>query len=376
MGRELLSLNLSFATLLAQQPEAMPGEARQSFKALGGLPPLRYRAPDADGRAPDPRCSPCGDIPHEQLLRMPLLHNPMLDATPAEHRATPAEEREMLRWAGHRVTRVAHVLNAANTRVLTFRELCTRHPNLVGRGATRDRVRRMFDGITANLRRWHHTLAASPGPEVQKGQFRHTRTGQLLRARQAAHPGDATVPALVCETEPQTGAIRVTDKPASLPADAAQSALCQVICLACSDDDESVTDGETVTDDEDPHVTGQGEASAHLGRAASVLAEKAGAFRHAALGPQGAPPIPDPRLLEWAMPETCKTGRHVCLAYATTKDVRQTLLAQAWREPRSFNTRYATLFTGLSTPERSARLRKVATALTHPAIPEVERHHL
>ena len=78
--------------------------------------------------------------------------------------------------------------------------------------------------------------------------------------------GDATVPALVCETEPQTGAIRVTDKPASLPADAAQSALCQVICLACSDDDESVTDGETVTDDEDPHVTGQGEAGAHLGR--------------------------------------------------------------------------------------------------------------
>ena len=56
--------------------------------------------------------------------------------------------------------------------------------------------------------------------------------------------------------------------------------------------------------------------------------------------------------------------------------VRQTLLAQAWREPRSFNTRYAALFAGLSTPERSARLRKVATALTHPAIPEVERHHL
>ena len=165
-------------------------------------------------------------------------------------------------------------------------------------------------------------------------------------------------------------------EPASLPADAAQSALCPVICLACSDDDKSVTDGETETDDEDPHVAGQREAGAHLGRAASVLAEKAGAFRHAALGPQGAPPIPDPRLLEWAMPETCKTGGHVCLAYATTKDVRQTLLAQAWREPRSFNTRYAALFAGLSSPERSARLRKVATALTHPAIPEVERHHL
>ena len=85
------------------------------------------------------------------------------------------------------------------------------------------------------------------------------------------------------------------------------------------------------------------------------------------------------------MPETCKPGRHVCLAYATTRDVRQTLLAQAWREPRSFTTRYATLFAGLSTrslslylstQERSARLRRVAEALTHPAIPEEERHHL
>jgi len=119
----------------------------------------------------------------------------MLDATPAERRATPAEEREMIRWAGHGVTRVAHVLNAANTRVLTFRELCTHHPNLVSRGATRDRVRRMFDGITANLRGWHRTLAAGPRPEVQRDQFRHTRTGQLLRARQAARPGDTTVPA-------------------------------------------------------------------------------------------------------------------------------------------------------------------------------------
>ena len=300
----------------------------------------------------------------------------MLDATPAERRATPAEEREMIRWARHGVTRVVHVLNTANTRVLTFRELCTRHPNLVSRGATRDRVRRMFEGVTANLRTWHHTLAGGPQPEIQQGQFRHTRTGQLLRARQAARPGDATVPAWVCETEPQTGAIRVTSDPAALPTDASQSELCQTICLACSDDDESVTDEETVTDDEDPHVAGQRGEGAHLGRAASVLAEKAGAFRHAALGPQGAPPVPDPRLLEWAMPETCKPARHVCLAYATTKDVRQTLLAQTWREPRSFTTRYATLFEGLSTQERSARLRRVAEALTHPAIPEVERHHL
>ena len=146
----------------------------------------------------------------------------------------------MLRWARHGVTRVAHVLNAASTRVLTFRELCTSHPNLVGRGATRDRVRRMFAGITTNLRTWHSTLAGGPQPGVQQGQFRHTRTGQLLRARQSARPGDATIPAWVCETEPQTGAIRITSDPAALPTDASQSELCQTICLACSDDEEAL----------------------------------------------------------------------------------------------------------------------------------------
>ena len=157
MGRELLSLNLSFATLLAQPPEAMPGEARQSFRALGALPPLRYRAPDIGDHTADPRCTPRGDITHGQLLQMPLLHNPMLDATPAEGRATPAEEREMLRWAGHGVTRVTHVLNATHTRVLTFEQLCSRYPNLVGRGATRACVKRMFGSIRTNL----HTAITS-----------------------------------------------------------------------------------------------------------------------------------------------------------------------------------------------------------------------
>ena len=102
----------------------MPGEARQSFRALGALPPLRYRAPDAGDHTADPRCAPRGDIPREQLLQMPLLHNPMLEATPAECRATPAEEREMLRWAKHGVTRVAHVLNAAHTRACSSSRSC------------------------------------------------------------------------------------------------------------------------------------------------------------------------------------------------------------------------------------------------------------
>ena len=112
-----------------------------------------------------------------------------------------------------------------------------------------------------------------------------------------------------------------------------------------------------------------------LGSVASVQAAKAEGFRHVALGPQGAPPVPDPRLLEWAVPATCKPERRVCLAYSTARDACQTYLAKAWQEPRSFTTRYATLLDGLSGPERRARLARVAEALTHPAIPEEERHH-
>ena len=84
-------------------------------------------------------------------------------------------------------------------------------------GTTRACVKRMFGSIRANLHRWQYTLAGGPQPEIQQGQFRHTQTGQLLRTRQAAQAGDATVSAWVCETEPQTGAIRVTDEPATLP---------------------------------------------------------------------------------------------------------------------------------------------------------------
>ena len=100
------------------------------------------------------------------------------------------------------MTRVAHVLNRTNTRVLSFEELCTHHPNLVGRGSTRDCVKRMFERVRSNLHKWQYTLSGGPQPRVQQGQFRHTRTGRLLRARQAADAGDTTVPAWVCEIEP------------------------------------------------------------------------------------------------------------------------------------------------------------------------------
>ena len=176
------------------------------------------------------------------------------------------------------------------------------------------------------------------------------------------------MPAWVCETEPQTGAIRVTGEPAGLPADASESELCPVICLACSDDEE--------TDDEDQPVADQQGVDNQLGDVASVLAAKAEAFRHAALAPQGTPPVPDPRQLEWAIPQTCKPKKSVCLAYATVQDARHTCLAQAWQEPRSFTTRFDTLLSGLSAQERRARLARVAEAIAHPVIPEEERHHL
>ena len=42
--------------------------------------------------------------------------------------------------------------------------------------------------------------------------------------------------------------------------------------------------------------------------------------------------------------------------------------AQAWREPRSLTTRYATLLAGLTAQQRRARLARVAEAIVHPAI--------
>ena len=65
---------------------------------------------------------------------------------------------------------------------------------------------------------------------------------------------------------------------------------------------------------------------------AAVREAKAEAFRHATLGPRGEPPTPDPRLLGWTVPKTNKEPRTVCLAYSTTRQVRQTYLAGEWAE--------------------------------------------
>ena len=75
----------------------MPGEARQAFQAIAALPPLRYREPRGPPDETRVHTSRSGDLSHVDLARQPLLNNPLLDATPAESRATPAQEEEMLR---------------------------------------------------------------------------------------------------------------------------------------------------------------------------------------------------------------------------------------------------------------------------------------
>ena len=110
----------------------------------------------------------------------------------------------MLRWATQGVARVSHVLHAAGRRLLTFEELRALYPGLA-RGAAKDRVRAMYEEIQKNLHRWKYTLAAGPLELVQAGQFRRSPSGQLLRATLSANQGQPTVPASICEEEPQSG---------------------------------------------------------------------------------------------------------------------------------------------------------------------------
>jgi hypothetical protein len=370
MGREMLSLNLSFSRIVDGPPEAMPGEARQAFKAVAALPPLRYAAPDPDT---EPACQPREDLPREDLLAQPLLHNPILDAHPAQSRATPAEEQEMLRWASHGVTRVRHVLHDTGRRVLTFTELADRHTALVGTGSVRTRVRRMHEAIRRNLDKWKKVIAAPPCTHVRAGQFRHDADGRLLRATETGTPARPTVRARVCQLEAQSGLIRVTSEEATLPAAAADTDLQPAITLQCSDSDSD--DGEE-TDEQSVADQGGAACGRCLATPAAVAEAKASKFRHATVAPRGAPPTPDPRLLEWPTPKTNTPPGTVNLAYSTTKQVRQTYLAHEWAEPRSLHTRYADALADLTPQQRSRLLTDLAAATTHWAIPEEERHHL
>jgi len=370
MGREMLSLNLSFSKIVDGPPEAMPGEARQAFKAVAALPPLQYAAPDPDT---EPACRPREDLPREELLAQPLLHNPILDARPAPARATPDEEQEMLRWASHGITRVRHVLHSTAGRVLTFAELAAQHPALVRTRTERLGVSHTYATVRGNLERWRDTLAAPPSTHVLTRQFRHDAEGRLLRATETGTPGHLSVGAQVCQLEAPSGLIRVTAEAATLPAAAASTDLQPAIALQCSDsesDDDEVTDAPTVTDQ------GEETGGPPCDTPAAVAAAKAREYRYATVAPRGAPPTPDPRLLEWYAPKTNHAPRKVNLAYSTTSQTRQTYLAHQWAEPRSIGTRYAAAIADLSSPQRSSLLADLAAATTHWAVPAAERNHL
>ena len=202
----------------------------------------------------------------------------------------------MLRWASHGVTRVRHVLHDTGRRVLTFQELTARHPGLVATSRNRDRVRRMHEAIRENLDKWKRVIAAPPCPHVQAGQFRHDAEGRLLRATETGTPARPTVRARVCQLEAQSGLIRVTSEEATLPAAATSTDLQPAITLQCSDtesDDDEETDGQSVAD------RGEGTRGRCLATPSAVAEAKARQFRHATVAPRGAPPTPDPRLLEW-----------------------------------------------------------------------------
>ena len=122
----------------------------------------------------------------------------------------------MSRWASLGISRVRHVLRDGGASLLTYPELCARHPTLAGSGPEREHVRSMYSTVTRDLHRWRRTLAAGPCPLVRTGQFRYSAGGALLRASQDGRQGQPTVAAAVCEVEPQTGAIRITAGTATL----------------------------------------------------------------------------------------------------------------------------------------------------------------
>ena len=279
----------------------------------------------------------------------------------------------MLRWASHGITRVLHVLHTTGRRLLTPAEFAARHPALVSTRSERASVTRMYAAVRENLARWKDTLSAPPGTHVLARQFRHDAEGRLLRATEAGTQAHHSVSALVCQLETPSGLIRVTAEAATLPAAAASTDLQPTVALQCSDsesDDDEVTDAQA--------VTSQGDKTTGLpcDTPADVAAAKAREYRHATVAPRGAPPTPDPRLLEWYTPKTNRAPRKVNLAYSTTSQTRQTYLAHQWAEPRSIGTRYAAAIADLSPPQRASLLADLAAATTHWAIPAEERNHL
>ena len=207
MGRELLTLNLSFRRVASLPPEAITGEAKQAFMALGAMPPLLYHEPEEGSPA-----APREEMEYETLTRMSLMLNPVLEATPMAKRATDNEEAEVLRWAANGITRVCHVLDTSGTRLATLAELLAAHPALVDASYPRGRATAAYRRIQRNLQRWTETLGKGRPQLVRQGQFRWGPGGEVLRAERDAEAGDTTVPATIYVEQPHAGLVAATDE--------------------------------------------------------------------------------------------------------------------------------------------------------------------
>ena len=111
---------------------------------------------------------------------------------------------------------------------------------------------------------------------------------------------------------PVRSQIRITPQREDIPAAAAATELCPALRIELESDDET-NDDEVVTATETAGMNDQQEAQpTPRGKTpATVLAAKGMSFKHAALGPRGAPPLPDPRLLEWVAPQTNKPAHNI-----------------------------------------------------------------
>ena len=97
------------------------------------------------------------------------------------------------------------------------------------------------------------------------------------------------------------------------------------------------------------------------------------------LAPPGERHVQDARLLEWVHGVTpASPGTATCVAWAKARDVRLSLLAEQWKDPRVFEPggRFEAMVVGLTNEQRRGRIAEIARGLNHWAIPQEEKMHL
>ena len=362
MGRELLSLNLSFMGIEKLDPRFVTGEVRQAFKALGSLPPLVYVEPDPDDA--ENGAQPRDYMSYDELMRQPLFLNPILETRARPKRATSDEEKEMLRWARAGIRRVRDILTPDGRRVMTPEELRAAHPSLATadycHGNVAERVRR----ITSKLRQWEGTISGGPCTCVREGEFRLGQGGAILRVDRNGRRADATVPATVYKQQPATGRLTATGDKGEVPSRRVDTVLCHVAALTAYDSD---SDGDEATDTATPTALAE-----------AVLWEQRRQLR----APPGEPPAADTRVLAMRGPTTASAAPLTHLQTARrpvrTRDVRTIITTRGWKIPRVFELggRFECMLCGLSAEQRTARIAAIAHGMRHRAMPEAEAYHL